>query len=121
MYFLTLFGAQMLFFSLAHIGTPVVILPLLASVGCFLALAVLNMLRLAVKTLDGGAYVLAFQVVHVLLLFTYDAWASITALRIPIALGGIAFGLFVLWKVFADKPSNLSPQPDAPTSGAPLS
>jgi hypothetical protein len=121
MYLLTLLDAQMLFFSLAHIGPAPFIVFLLASAACFVALAVLNLMRWVTGIVDAGVYVLAFQILHVLLLVTYDVWSITPAIRPVVALGAIAFGVFVVWKVLADKPSNMMPQPEAPPRGAPPS
>ncbi len=121
MYLLTLLDAQMLFFSLAHIGPAPFIVFLLASAACFVALAVLNLMRWVTGIVDAGVYVLAFQILHVLLLVTYDVWSITPAIRPVVALGAIAFGVFVVWKVLADNPSNNMPHPEAPPRGAPPS
>ena len=86
MYFLTLMqGQQMLGFSLAHIAPAILVLVLLSGIA-FMGLAVfalvIQILKLTGRLKSLGRYstfmliVLCVQIVHGVLLLTYDRWAA---------------------------------------------
>src|SRR6266849_6164113 len=86
MYFLTLTnGHQMLGFSLAHIAPPVLILVFLSEFAfvCLVVFAlIVQILKLAGRLQSLGRYsrfmfiVLCVQIIHGVLLLTYDRWAA---------------------------------------------
>jgi len=86
MYFLTLTqGQQMLGFSLAHIAPPVLILVILSEFAfvCLVVFALtVQILKLAGRLKSLGRYslfmlvILCVQIVHGVLLLTYDRWAA---------------------------------------------
>ena len=86
MYVLTLLqGQQMLFFSLAHIAPValgIVALSGIAFVGLAMFAFTVQLMRFKGKWSTGAWYpkfmliVLCVQVIHIVLLLTYDAWAS---------------------------------------------
>jgi mannose/fructose/N-acetylgalactosamine-specific phosphotransferase system component IIC len=85
MYFLTLLhGQQMIFFSLAHLAPVALVIVFLSGIA-FLCLAifalVVQLIRINGKLNPAIGYarfmliVLCVQVIHIVLLLTYDAWA----------------------------------------------
>ena len=103
--FLTLSGAQMLFYSVLD-TTPFVAIMLLFSLTFFAILGVLNCVILAMRFKSSKLPELwnpairigGFQIFHILALFLYDKWAPIPALRIPIAaLGFVLLVFLAIW------------------------
>lgn len=103
MYGLTLFGSQMLFYSITH-AFPAILGVVLLSVIFFLILLLFNAIFVASNKLCSKlnppkkviTFILVFQVFHVAALLSYEFWASITILRILMALFGLVFVFFVV-------------------------
>lgn len=101
MYGLTLFAPQMLFFSISH-AFPTILLVVLVS-ALFLVLLVLLNVACAIFSALRTAFTvpysvlvtaLVFQLAHLLALFTYAAWSSLSITRIAISLAGLGSLVF---------------------------
>lgn len=96
MYFLTLFGPQMLFFSIIHAYPNIVLMNSLSApfylllaiyIGVLLILARFKSIHVLPTNILGT--VLAFQLLHVLALVTYQQWAF-SWFRLPVCLIALA-------------------------------
>ena len=103
MYGLTLFGSQMLFYSISH-AFPGILGVVMFSVIFYLLLLVVNIVfgtfySLSVKLNPPRniiLFIMSFQLFHVAALITYEFWAHIAVLRIITALFGLAFVFFTV-------------------------
>ncbi len=99
MYGLTFGRPQMLFYSITH-AMPALSLVVLLSALFFLALFAYNLLLLIFSYIGKNwgvakmvaVTVLVVQLVHFGLLISYDSWAAIPAVRVPLCI----FGLFMV-------------------------
>lgn len=108
MHGLTLFGSQMLFFSISH-AFPAISLVVLASAFFFVLLALLNVACLIFRRLSGSftvppstvGIVLFFQGAHVLALFSYEVWSSNSFVRVTLGLVSLILLAFTVWRAVA--------------------
>jgi len=102
-YGLTLFGPQMLFYSIMHTA-PVLVAAIFISVIFFLVLLLVNITLVAFPnlllkvTVSNGVikFFFLFQVIHIAALVAYEFWAHIPVLRVITATLGLVFVFYVL-------------------------
>ncbi len=102
LYGLTVFGSQMLFYSITH-TMPTLVSVILLSVIFYMLLLIVNVLSVfftKLKIIDDTLLLIFIfmQVLHALLLFSYDYWAT-TIARIPICIVGLTMLIFGSFKI----------------------
>jgi len=101
MYGLTIFGSQMLFYSITH-AYPVIYSIVLLSLPFFFLVALYNGIlillaiikKIAIVPLYVVGSVLSFQVLHALALYTYEYWAN-SGFRVLVCICGLVSLLVV--------------------------
>ena len=125
MYLVTLFNPQMLFYSLSH-GLPLFMAIFSLSGIFFLLLMLVNLVLLILNALKFKtglpirivSLIFVFQLIHMWVIFTYEAWSSIPLIRVIVSTIGIllvAYVLLVGFKVLYSP--NKSLQPTAESGG----
>jgi len=103
MYLVTLFSPQMLFYSLSH-GLPIFIAIFSFSGIFFMALILVNFILLVLNPFKTNiglpirivSLIIVFQLVHMGLVFTYEAWSSVSVMRVIVSIMGLSFMAYVL-------------------------
>ena len=109
LYVLTLRGAQMLFFSIAHTMAPLLLVVLLSAIALagwiafsFGALLVPNLRNILAIPRRAHVMVVVAGLVHLSLFYWYENWSGLEALRIAICLAGIATLSLLFWLAIAE-------------------